>query len=140
MVKKTRQKELILRVLRSNPFHPTAVWIYDEVRKEMPHISLATVYRNLRLFLESGMISEVEVDASLSRFDIRADEHGHFWCNKCGRIFNLDEVVTKEFDGRLSRQGFEISNYRLVLRGLCPECQSSHQDKTHKTPQMEPMV
>jgi Fur family peroxide stress response transcriptional regulator len=124
MVKRTRQKELIVRALRGNHYHPTALWIYDEVRKEMPHISLATVYRNLRLFLDSGEISELEFDGSVSHFDIRADEHQHFWCDKCDRIFDIEEMVTKEFNGRLAQgNGFEISKYRLVLRGLCPACQ-----------------
>ncbi|OGO22966.1 MAG: hypothetical protein A2Z28_04630 [Chloroflexi bacterium RBG_16_51_9] len=132
MVKKTRQKELILRVLMSNPFHPTAVSIYDQVRKEMPHISLATVYRNLKLFLELDMISELDVDGSLSRFDIRTDEHGHFWCKQCDRIFNLDEPVNKTLNGGLARKnGFEVSNYQLVMRGLCPECRTSHKDEAN---------
>ena len=71
IVKRSRQKELILRVLQRNPSHPPAVWIYDEVRKEMPHVSLATVYRNLRLFREQGEISELKLDGSLSRFELR---------------------------------------------------------------------
>ena len=128
MVKKTKQKALILRVLQSSTLHPTAVWIYDEVRKEMPHISLATVYRNLRLFHELGEIIEFEVGSGLSRFEGRTDPHGHFYCDKCGRIFDIEEMVTKEFNGRLAQgNGFQISNYRLVLRGLCPDCQPARE-------------
>ena len=128
MVKKTRQKELILKVLRSNPFHPSAVWIYDRVREEMPNLSLATVYRVLKQFLEQGEISELKLDDSLSRFDIRADNHGHFQCDKCKKIFNIDELADRELNGRLSQKtGFQVSNYSLFLRGLCPECQTSHQ-------------
>ena len=131
MVKRSRQKELIMRVLRSNPSHPTAVWIYDEVRKEMPHISLATVYRNLKQFQELGEVAELKLNGGLSRFEIKTDDHGHFWCNGCDNIFDVDEIRDKKLDDRVARErGFEISNYRLVLRGLCPECRSSsrHQD------------
>lgn len=130
MVKRSRQKELILRVLQSNSLHPTAIWIYDEVRKEMPHISLATVYRNLKLFRERGEISELELDGSLSRFEIRTDEHGHVWCKKCDQISDINESVDKELNGKLAREtGFEISNYKLVLRGLCRECRQTPTDK-----------
>ncbi|HLB28047.1 MAG TPA: transcriptional repressor [Dehalococcoidales bacterium] len=138
MVKKTRQKELILRVLRSNPFHPTAVSIYDEVRKEMPHISLATVYRNLRLFTDMGEISELEISGGLSRFEVRTDNHGHFWCNTCESVFDI-EMIDKELNGRVAREkGFEVSNYRLVLRGLCPDCQPARQADTISSLGKEP--
>ena len=123
MVKRSRQKELILRVLQGNPSHPTVIWIYDEVRKEMPHISLATVYRNLKLFRELGEISELKLDGSVSRFEIRTDEHGHFWCDKCHRVFDINEQPDKEVSSKLARNaGFQISNYRLVLRGVCRDC------------------
>ena len=123
MVKRTRQKELILRVLQSNPSHLTAVWIYDEVRKEMPRVSLATVYRNLRLFREQGEISELKLNGSVSHFEARIDNHGHIWCEKCDRITDIDEQVDQAFNGRVTQEtGFEISDYRLVLRGLCREC------------------
>ena len=123
MVKRSKQKDLILRVLQSNHSHPTAVWIYDEVRKEMPHISLATVYRNLRLFQEQGIILELRLDGGLSHFDARTDEHGHIWCEKCDRISDVDEQVDQAFNGRVAQEtGFEISENRLVLRGICREC------------------
>ena len=123
MVKRSRQKELILRVLQRNPSHPPAVWIYDEVRKEMPHVSLATVYRNLRLFREQGEISELKLDGSLSRFELRTDNHGHVWCQKCDRIFDVVEQTDRDFKSRVAQEtGFELSDYRPVLRGICQEC------------------
>lgn len=124
MLKKTRQKELILRVLKSTPSHPTAVWIYDEVRKEMPNISLATVYRNLRLLREIGEILELEFSSSPNRFDPRTDNHGHFICERCNLIRDLDEPVNKRLTGRIARKtGFKISYYTIEFRGLCRECQ-----------------
>ena len=123
MVKRSIQKELILRVLQRNPSHPAAISIYDEVRKEMPHVSLATIYRNLKLFHELGEISELKLDGSVSRFEARTDNHWHVWCKKWDRIFDGDEQVDQAFNGRVAQEtGFEISDYRLVLRGVCREC------------------
>ena len=104
MVKRTRQKDMILRVLRSNPFHPTAVWIYNEARKATPHISLATVYRNLRLFKEMGEIPELELSGGISRFDVRTDNHERFWREKCDRIFDIDEKIDKHLSDRAAEE------------------------------------
>jgi len=123
-MKKTKQKEAILRVLRSTTSHPTADWIYAEVRKEIPNISLGTVYRNIKLLRQSGEISEIDFSGTLSRFDGNPDNHYHFRCEKCGRVFDVDEPVNKELDERVARKtGFKISHHRLEFRGLCRECQ-----------------
>lgn len=126
MTKHTKQKETILRVLRSTNSHPTADWVYAEVRKELPNISLGTVYRNLRLLRERGEILELEFNGSSSRFDGNAHEHYHFRCEKCGHVFDIDEKVDRKLDERVvQKTGFKISNHRLEFRGLCRECQVS---------------
>ena len=126
LVKRTRQKDLILTALKGNPYHPPAIWIYDQVRKGMPRISLATVYRNLRTFCERGDILELRLEGNVSRFDPRTDEHSHFWCNKCERVFDIDEPTDKGFNGRVAHEkGFEVSYSRIILRGLCRECKTN---------------
>ena len=123
-MKKTKQKEAILRVLRSTTSHPTADWIYAEVRKEIPNISLGTVYRNIKLLRQSGEISEIDFSGTLSRFDGNPDNHYHFRCEKCGRVFDVDEPVNKELDERVAQKtGFKISHHRIEFSGLCRECQ-----------------
>ena len=126
MIKRSKQKEAILRVLRNTTSHPTATWIYDEVRKEIPNISLATVYRNLRLLKETGGILELELNNAPSRFDARTDSHHHFCCEQCGRVFDVDEAIDKKLNGKVAQKtGFEISHSQLEFYGLCPECQQS---------------
>ena len=123
-MKRTKQKEAILEVLRSATSHPPADWVYDEVRKEIPNISLGTVYRNLRLLRQMGEISEIDFSSTFSRFDGSSDNHYHFRCEKCGRVFDVDEPVNKELDERIApKTGFKISHHRLEFRGLCKECQ-----------------
>ena len=125
-MRKTKQKEAILGILRGINSHPTADWVYNEVRKEIPNISLGTVYRNLRLLCQSGEIAELDLCGGLSRFDARQDDHYHFRCEKCGRVFDIDEPVNREIDGRIARKtGFRVIYHKLEFRGLCRECQDS---------------
>src|SRR4030066_1654253 len=105
----TKQKEVILGILRGTTSHPTADWVYNEVRKEIPNISLGTVYRNLRLLCQIGEILELVLSGSLSRFDARNDNHYHFRCEKCGQVFDVDLPVDEEMDRRAAQKtGFEV--------------------------------
>jgi Fur family peroxide stress response transcriptional regulator len=124
MQRTTRQREAILAVLRATDSHPTADWIYDQVRREMPSISLGTVYRNLRLLCECGKAQEIDMTGVQTRFDGNPENHYHFRCDDCGRVFDVAGAVDKELDQRVAREtGFQISHHRLEFRGLCRECQ-----------------
>lgn len=126
MQRKTRQKEAILRLLKDTLSHPTADWIYTQVKREIPNISLGTVYRNLKLLRENGDISELDFSGALSRFDGNPANHYHFRCELCERIFDLDEPVNEDMDKKVAEKtGFKISCHRLEFHGLCKECQES---------------
>jgi Fur family peroxide stress response transcriptional regulator len=120
----TRQREAILKILSNTISHPTADQIYDEVRKEIPNISKGTVYRNLQVLREGGFISELNLNGTLSRFEVKQESHYHFRCEKCGRVFDLDEPVDRELDEKISKQtGFRVSHHQTEFRGLCKDCQ-----------------
>ena len=122
-MRKTKQKQAILEVLRSTTSHPTVDWVYNEVRKEIPNISLGTVYRNLRILCQLGQVLELVMCGSLSRFDARSDNHYHFRCQKCGQVFDVDEPINKEMDKMAARRtGFNVKFHRLEFYGLCLEC------------------
>ncbi|MFH1639876.1 MAG: transcriptional repressor [Chloroflexota bacterium] len=123
MHKRTKQKEAILRVLRGTGSHPTADWIYSQVRKEMPNISMGTVYRNLKVLRETGEIRELELAGNLRRFDGVTRSHDHFRCEKCGRVFDVDENVDQGINERAEKKtGFRITGHILEFRGFCREC------------------
>jgi len=127
MLRKSRQRDAILRVVRDMTSHPTANWIYDQVRGEIPNISLGTVYRNLRLLVEEGQISEIELARTLSRFDGNTQYHHHFICEQCGRVFDVgnDERMERAMVDEMSQgTGFKITHHRYELYGLCKDCQS----------------
>jgi len=123
--RRSKQREAITRVLRSTTSHPTADWIYEQVRKEIPNISLGTVYRNLKLLRDEGRILDLDT-GSLNRFDGNNENHYHFRCEGCGRVFDVDEPVDLSLDRRVAeKMGFTVSHHRLEFRGLCNDCQST---------------
>ena len=122
-VKTTRQKEAILRVLMSTRSHPTADTIYEEVRKEMPHISLGTVYRNLRQMKERGEIIELNFFGHLSRFDSNNAPHYHFVCERCGAVYDIDSPIDQALNNKIAaKTGFLVTGHSLEFHGLCKEC------------------
>ena len=125
MTRKSKQRETILRILRGTASHPTADWIYEQARREMPNISLGTVYRNLRLLTQEGKITELRFNGNLSRFDANISDHDHFQCEQCGRIFDLDGPGVAISDATVARKtGFEVHNHRVEFHGLCSDCRS----------------
>ncbi|MFH1775631.1 MAG: transcriptional repressor [Chloroflexota bacterium] len=125
MSRKSRQKECILRVLKATKSHPGAEWLYQEARKEIPNLSLGTVYRNLRLLTHEGKISEVGLAGALTRYDGNIENHYHFRCEQCDSIFDLDEPVNTKLNQKIARgSGLKVSHHRLEFRGLCMGCQA----------------
>jgi Fur family peroxide stress response transcriptional regulator len=123
--RKSKQKDSILRVVKGTNSHPTAEWIFEQVRREIPNISLGTVYRDLKLLKQEGEISELDLAGTPSRFDGIVPNHYHFRCEQCGHIFDMDEPVNEEIDKRIiQKTGFPVSHHVLEFRGLCKDCQS----------------
>ena len=124
MRRETKQREAILRVLMNSKSHPTADLIYEEVKKEIPKISKGTVYRNLKVLQESGQVSELNLNGTISRFEVKQDSHYHFRCEKCGRVSDIDMPVDRELDRHIEKiTGLKISYHQLEFRGLCKDCQ-----------------
>ncbi len=118
----TNQRRLIYEVLKSTNIHPTADWIYEQVKREIPNISLGTVYRNLKVLKEEGKIIEIN-DGKQSRFDARTDKHFHFKCSSCGGIFDIDRedaIVVNKL--KLEEIGFTVSDIDVVFTGICYRC------------------
>lgn len=122
--RKTKQRLAIIEVLQGVRTHPSADSIYDEVRKKLPHISKGTIYRNLNLLEDEGLITELNVDGVVGRYEIRQHNHYHFICEKCGRIFDLNEPVETGLNAKFAKKtGFNITHHHLEFRGVCLGCQ-----------------
>ncbi|GAV23082.1 Fur family transcriptional regulator [Carboxydothermus pertinax] len=119
----TRQKKVIIDILKNTKSHPTADWIYEQARKIIPDISLGTVYRNLRLLTQMGEILELNYGSSYSRFDGNPLPHYHFVCEKCGRVFDVDLPIFSNLNQEVEAQtGFLVKNHRLEFYGTCLDC------------------
>jgi len=125
MNSRSKQRDAIVRTLRNTTSHPTAERVYEQVKKEIPGVGLATIYRNLRLLSETGEIAEIATKAGTNHFDGNAEQHYHFRCDRCGGIFDLDEPVDKAIEDRVAtRTGFKVMRHYVELGGLCLSCQS----------------
>lgn len=129
----TNQREMILRELVKNKQHFTADELYDIVKKLMPRISLATVYRNLEILSEAGIIGKLEISGRQKRFDYDPEDHDHIYCVVCQRVDNLNIDRTGDEAKRLALvEGYAVSGYRLEVIGICQNCQNKEKAKEKK--------
>jgi len=103
--------------------HPTAVELFERVRRRLPRISLGTVYRNLDLLTEMGTIQKLDLSGAEARFDGNLHPHYHVRCQRCGRVNDVGGPPTSLVGGRLTHAaGYEILGHRLEFVGVCPAC------------------
>lgn len=88
----SRQRERIYEYLCGSVEHPSADMIYDDLRREMPNLSLGTVYRNLKQLEDMHMVQRITTPQNVERYDARCDDHAHFVCDRCGRVYDLQAV------------------------------------------------
>lgn len=119
----TPQRRLVLEELRKVTSHPTAVEVYKMVRRRMPKVSLGTIYRNLELLAEMGLVQKVDLLSSEARFDGNPKPHHHVRCTRCGRVGDLHELpldMLREVPSKLG--GYSIIGHRLEFVGICGNC------------------
>ena len=118
----TSQKLKIIEHLKSVKTHPNAEMVYVAVKKELPTISLATVYRNLNSLAKQGKILKLEINNE-ARFDGDIKFHQHCVCNSCGKIVDLFQPnISKYALDKFDLNGFQPSNVDVVFHGTCKEC------------------
>ena len=119
-----RKRDAILNCVRSTTTHPSAEWVFENVRNDVPDISLATVYRNLSLFKDQGLIMSLGTVKGVERFDGNTDPHVHFICTNCGAIVDLPGIsVPEELNTAVAQgSGGRVDSCQLTFTGLCGEC------------------
>lgn len=122
-VRITPQRHAILEYLISSDAHPTADEIYKALERDFPSMSVATVYNNLRVFRNSGLVKELTYGDSSSRFDFVTHDHYHIICEHCGRIVDFHHPGLEEVEHFASHvTGFKVNTHRLEVYGTCPSC------------------
>ena len=123
----TRQRKAILQTLKAVDTHPTADEIYQMVRQQLPTVSLGTVYRNLEILCQHGLVRKLELGGSQRRYDGDINEHYHVRCIHCGRVGDVEVTamsVVEHFHPE--HRDFEIIGHRLDFIGICSECKKEH--------------
>lgn len=120
------KREAIYNAICSTKTHPDAEWVYNNVKKDFPNISLGTVYRNLVMLKDEGKIQSVGVVNGCERFDGNVFEHSHFICRKCGRIIDVSKsfaVYINKLDEFVQNElGVNIEGHNLDFYGDCDLC------------------
>jgi Fur family peroxide stress response transcriptional regulator len=129
--KHSKKRDAILGIIRSATSHPGALWVYEQLKAAIPSLSLATVYRNIKLFQREGSVVSVGVVDGEERFDGRVEPHPHFVCSCCGQVMDYDAPeLPPEFSRIMEHlqdivhtpSGFVVDYRKTVFNGLCAEC------------------
>ena len=122
----TKQREVVLQVIREEHEHLTANEVFDKAKQLLPSISFATVYNSLRYLKDAGHIAEISFGNGASRFDSMTSRHDHAICTKCGKLVDMEIELPPEivsFAEKFSQ--FKLESIELTLRGLCPNCSNT---------------
>ena len=116
----TRQRAVILEILRSDKEHHTAEEIFELAKKRLPTISRATVYNNLHALESECIIRRISAEDGADRYDNSFVPHGHLFCTRCKRVFDF---TIPDFDKTLCDIiGCNAESYELKIRGVCSDC------------------
>jgi len=135
----THQRRVIYETVMSLDGHPSPEIIYEVVREKVPSISLATVYKNVRTFLESGMLREVSMHHGSLRVEPNESEHYHLVCTRCRRITDLDpeSVRVRPITRKRTLKGFQVTRIAVDVLGVCAACAAKASSTAIKTRQRE---
>ena len=120
----TRQRQVVLEELKKLSCHPTAAELYEIARARLPKISLGTVYRNLELLAQNGVIQKLQISGAEARFDGNTERHYHVRCIHCERVDDVHDLPEDFVGGQVqSLAGYDIVGFRLDFLGVCVDCQ-----------------
>ncbi len=120
----SRQREMIFQALCSREDHPTADMVYQWLKPTNPNLSLGTVYRNLNLLAEEGMITRMSFP--VERYDAKTYYHPHFLCRCCSSVIDLELSYDTALDAQVGTLGHEVESHSILFTGVCANCTTKH--------------
>lgn len=122
----TPQRDVLLHALSETMGHPTADDLVKEVRKVLPTVSPATVYRNVQELVRTGLIGTLERSGAAVQLEVNPDHHHHFMCRHCGQVWDvyLDQVDVTLDRRRSPLSGFKVDRRDVQLHGVCAGCRN----------------
>ena len=133
-VRYSQKRADILAAIQGTCCHPSAEWVYQQLKPTHPDLSLGTVYRNLTFLQKHGQIQSVGVIQGQERFDGILTPHSHFICTCCGSVSDLPDICADaDLERSVSQQyGFTVQRRELTFHGLCPACNQEHQNQNEE--------
>lgn len=123
--RKSRQRDRILELIENTTSHPTATWVYDNLRGDFPSVSLGNVYRNLSILENEGKIRRLTFGSTFDRYEAADSDHAHFVCDSCGTIHDLPADGADTFASQIAEQSGHIAHsFRFQIHGTCKSCLS----------------
>ena len=122
--KHSKKRDAILECVRSTKTHPSAEWVYAQLKPQIPDLSLGTVYRNLAMFKQEGIIGSMGVVDGMERFEGSTHPHAHFVCSHCSAVIDVDGIdPPEELCGKV--QCGSVRECVLTFTGICNQCVSA---------------
>lgn len=120
----SKQRDIILETLQSMHTHPTAEELYNTVHEKHPKISKSTVYRNINILVEDGVIRKIKMKSGADKFDYICKEHYHAICEKCGSVFDFMYDFKKDELNKTiqSQTGIVTNSNSITIYGICDKC------------------
>lgn len=126
----SHQRERIFRAVSERCDHPTANMVYEQLKLEMPRLSLGTVYRNLNQLADAGRLKKIPLADGSCRFDKTREAHSHIVCDECGAVSDVHLPSFETLEQTIvSETGYELRSYDVVLRGVCEACRKRAQQQ-----------
>src|SRR3569833_3628870 len=127
----THQRQILYEVMQTMPGHPSPEEVYARVKKRVPAISLATVYKNIHLFVERGVLKELSMHHGSLRVEMNSHFHHHMVCSHCKAIADVEEKDLGIIPERRELPGgFQVERYSIDVIGICPACQKASAAKS----------
>ena len=120
-LRSTPQREHVYDVLLQKRDHPTAEEVFIRAKRSMPDISMATVYNCLDALVKCGLVRQVQIDRGATRFCPNMREHGHFYCDSCDTVYDVD-LPAKPEPRIILPHGFTAEHFEVAIHGICPDC------------------
>ena len=127
-----RKRDAILSCVKETEVHPSADWVFAQLKPEIPDLSLGTVYRNLSMFKAQGEIISLGTVNGVERFDGNIEPHVHFICNGCDCVTDLMQIhVPEELNQQVNKAtGGEVTMCHLTFNGYCKDCKEKQDTAT----------
>ena len=119
----SHQRESVYKAVLRSPVHPTANMVYEQLKGELPRLSLGTVYRNLNQLSDAGRLKKIPLSDGGCRFDGTTREHSHVICTSCGKVADVTPPTLRAIEQDVEREtAFTLTRCDVVLYGLCADC------------------